>query len=114
VLSRRGASEPGRLRLRLSLEKAARISDGAGGATLDWSEVAIVPAEVTPLRGDERAVGEGVGDMTRHRIAIRKRGDVAASDRFRLGARIFDVKSVSDPAEDGRYLVCLCDEEGRP
>ena len=35
MLSRRAASDPGRLRLRLMLEKPA-VPDGAGGSTLDW------------------------------------------------------------------------------
>ena len=114
MLSRRAASDPGRLRLRLVLEKPVAAPDGAGGSTLDWDAIATIAADVTPLRADERGVGEGIGDVTRHRIIIRHRSDVAAGDRFRLVERIFRIASVTDPAEDGRYLACLADEEGRP
>jgi len=113
VLSRRGASEAGRLRLRLALERATRSADGAGGATLTWNEIATVSADVIPVRADERDVGDGLGDVTLQRIVIRKRDDLLAGDRFRLGERLFRIRSVSDPDEDGRFLLCLCDEEGR-
>jgi SPP1 family predicted phage head-tail adaptor len=112
VLSRRGASDPGRLRLRLTLERATATPDGAGGSKLSWSAVATVPADVTPIGADERAIGEGLADVTRHRIVIRKRSDVSAGDRFTLGDRLFNIRGLADPQEDGRYLVCLCEEKG--
>jgi SPP1 family predicted phage head-tail adaptor len=112
VLSRRGASDAGRLKLRLTLERATPTPDGAGGSTFSWSAIATVPADVTPVKADEREVGEGLSDLTLHRIVIRKRADIFTSDRFRLGARKFRIRSVSDPAEDGRFLECLCDEVG--
>lgn len=112
MLSRPGASDPGRLRLRLELEKATPSPDGAGGATLAWSAAATIAAELIPLKAEERSVGEGLADVGQVRIVIRRRGDVAAGDRFRLGERLFHIRSVFDPEEDGRYLVCLCSEEG--
>jgi SPP1 family predicted phage head-tail adaptor len=112
VLSRPGASTAGRLRLRLALEKATPTPDGAGGSTLAWSAVATVSADVIPVKAEERTIGEGLADVVSHRIVIRHRGDVAAGDRFRLGARIFAIRGVTDPEEDGRWLVCLCEEEG--
>lgn len=113
MLSRRGASDPGRLRLRLTLEHATVTPDGAGGSALSWSAVATVPADVIAIAVDERAVSEGVADVTQHRIVIRRRSDVSTGDRFRLGNRLFRIRSLTDPHEDGRYLVCLCEEEGR-
>jgi SPP1 family predicted phage head-tail adaptor len=112
VLSEAGATAPGRLRLRLALDKATRSPDGLGGATVTWSEIATLFAEASPLRAEEQPRGEGLADLVLHRIVIRHRGDVAPGDRFRLGARTFLILAVSDPQEDGRYLVCLA-EEGR-
>ena len=97
MLSRRGASEAGGLRLRLALERASATADGAGGATLTWNEIATVAADVIPVRADERDLGEGLGDLTLQKIVIRKRHDVLAGDRFRLGERVFRIRSVSDP-----------------
>ena len=112
MLSRRGASDAGRLRLRLTLERATPTPDGAGGLTLSWSAIASVPADVTPLKADERGGGEGLSDLTMHKIVIRKRADILTSDRFRLGNRVFRIRSIVDPNEDGRFLECLCEEEG--
>ena len=112
MLSRRGASDAGRLRLRLTLERATPTPDGAGGATFSWNAIATVLADVVPLKADERGVGEGFSDLTLHRIVIRKRADISTSDRFRLSERIFRIRSISDPDEDGRFLECLCEEEG--
>jgi SPP1 family predicted phage head-tail adaptor len=114
VLSAPGASAPGRLRQRLALEKPTPVPDGQGGCVLTWDAVANVFAEVTPLRADERSVGEGLGDIVTHRVVIRHRADVFPGDRFALGTRVFRIRGMSDPNEDGRYLVCLCEEEGRP
>lgn len=114
MLSGRGASTPGRLRLRLVLEKATPTSDGAGGVTESWTAAATIAADVTPVKAEERALGEGLADLTLHRIVIRHRDDVASGDRFRLGTRLFRVRSVTDPNEDGRFLVCLAEEEGAP
>lgn len=114
MLSRRAASEPGRLRHRLVLEKATASSDEAGGSTLSWNGAGIVAAELIPVRAEESGVGAGLADLALFKIILRHRDDVAAGDRFRLGARLFLILAVTDPEEDGRYLVCLADEEGRP
>lgn len=114
MLSRKAAGEPGRLRLRLVLEKPVAAPDGAGGRTLGWNAVGIVAAELIPVRPEERGVGDGIADLTLHKVVIRHRGDVEPGDRFRLGQRTFLILGVTDPEEDGRYLVCLAEEEGRP
>jgi SPP1 family predicted phage head-tail adaptor len=114
VLSRRGASEAGRLRLRLQLERATSTPDGAGGATLEWNEIATVSADMAPAHASEREIGQGLGDLTLQKILIRWRGDILTGDRFRLGERLFRVRSIIDPDEDERFLVCICEEEGRP
>ena len=113
MLSRSAASKPGRLRLRLTLERAVTNPDGAGGRTLAWAALATVAADVTPMRAEARQSGEGLADATTHRIVIRHRGDVQPGDRFRAGERLFAIRSITDPDEDGRYLVCLADEEAR-
>jgi SPP1 family predicted phage head-tail adaptor len=114
VLSERGASEPGRLRIRLVLEKPTPIPDGAGGSSLNWDAVATIAADVRPLKAEERISGEGFLDVTLHEIVIRYRDDVSPGDRFKLGERVLRIAGVTDPDEDGRYLVCRCEEERQP
>lgn len=113
MLSERALSEPGRLRLRLVLEKPTPTPDGAGGFTLDWAGAATLAGDVVPVRAEERRLGEGLGDLVTHRIVIRHRSDIETGDRLRLGERLFRIRGITDPHEDGRYLVCLTEEEGR-
>jgi len=110
VLSRRGASAPGAIRYRLTLEKPAASPDGGGGQSVAWAAVAAVWGEVVPLKAEEAAAGEGLATRVTHRIVIRRRGDVAGGDRFRLDGRTFLLRAVHDPAEDGRFLACLTEE----
>jgi SPP1 family predicted phage head-tail adaptor len=98
--------------LRLTLERPTATPDGAGGFTLAWNAITILPADVAPVKADERSVDEGLSDLTLHKIVIRKRADILSSDRFRLGTRVFRIRSIVDPDEDGRFLVCVCEEEG--
>ena len=114
MLSRKAASDPGRLRLRLILEKPVAAPDGAGGSTLAWVATGLVAADLIPVKAEERGSGEGIADMILHRIVLRHRPDVAPGDRFRLGTRVFLILAVSDPQEDGRYLACLAEEERQP
>lgn len=111
MLSRRGASEPGRIRYRLILDKAAATADGGGGEVVAWNPVAALWGEIVPVRAEEAPVGEGVATRITHRIVIRRRGDVAGGDRFRIDGRSFLIRGVHDPAEDGRFLACLAEEE---
>lgn len=112
MLSERAASEPGRLKRRLVLEKAGGAADGAGGLARDWTATATLWAEMRLLKAEERPVGEGLAEMRLHKIVVRWRGDVATGDRFRLGERIFLVLATSDPDGDRRFLACLAEEEG--
>lgn len=112
MLSRRGASRPGRLRQRVVLETRLDTPDGAGGFTRVWVGGATFAADIVPLRADEAEFGEGHAGRVTHRIIIRGRSDIASGDRLRLGARIFEIRAIHDRDEDGRYLTCLTRETG--
>ena len=110
MLNRKAESDPGKLRLRLVLEKPAAVPDGAGGSTGGWTATGIVAADIRPVRAEERGTGEGMADLVLQKIVIRHRTDVRPGDRFRLGGRAFLILAVSDPDEDRRYLACLAEE----
>ncbi|CUW42871.1 phage head-tail adaptator [Brucella vulpis] len=48
-----------------------------------------------------------------HRILMRFCEDISTDKRLRKAGRIFALRSVHDPDESGRYLICLAREEGR-
>ena len=47
-----------------------------------------------------------------HRVTLRWRNGVAAGMRFARQGRIFDIVTVHDPDDTGRYLVCRARETG--
>lgn len=103
--------DPGQMTARLDLERPDDVSDGQGGVTPGWTFLRSLWCCIEPLSQSayERASADGV-TMT-HRIWLAFRRDIAAGMRFRKGARIFIVKSVYDPDETGRFIVCRCEEE---
>ena len=112
MLSGRGTSRPGRLRARLTVETPADTPDGAGGFTRSWVSGSTLAADIVPVRADEADFGEGRAGFATHRIIIRGRSDIASGNRFRLGARLFEIRAIHDRDEDGRYLTCLVQETG--
>ena len=105
--------DPGMLRTELALEKAVPVGDGAGGHAENWSEVATVFGRIEPVRADSRfGAGQRLETVT-HRITLRFRDGVESGMRFVKGNRRFEIVTVHDPDETGRYLVCRAQEATR-
>ncbi|MGQ0671674.1 MAG: phage head closure protein [Hyphomicrobium sp.] len=100
----------GQLDQRLTLESAARVPDGAGGATVTWSTVAEVWAAVRPTGGSETIDSEGLKARITHEVWLRHRDGVHPAMRFQLGTRTLDIRAVLDAVQRRRYLRCLCEE----
>ncbi|MGS1095947.1 phage head closure protein [Aquamicrobium terrae] len=103
---------PGALRTQLALEKAEALADGMGGFSDQWSEVATVFAHVEPLAAQSRFGADKTLETVTHRIILRKRAGIEGGMRFKRGGRIFEIVTVHDPDETGRYLVCRVKEGG--
>ena len=100
----------GALDHRLALEAPVRTDDGGGGASLAWSLIAEVWGSLTPLSGGEAFEADGLKGRVTHEIVVRYRPGVTASMRFRLGTRLFDIRSAVDAGEEHRTLRCLAEE----
>jgi SPP1 family predicted phage head-tail adaptor len=98
------------MRHRLQLEAALETADGGGGVTRTWALAAEVWAALKPLAGDERVEADGVHGRVSHEVWIRYRAGVLADMRFRLGARVFEIRSVIDTGERHRFLRCMVEE----
>ena len=105
--------DPGQMTARLDLEVPQAMADGQGGAVVDWTVAASLWARIEPV--STVIAEQASADRARitHRVWVRFRGDVAAGQRFRKGARVFWVRLVRDPDETRRYLVCQCEEDAR-
>lgn len=102
--------DPGQLTARLDLEAPDDVPDGQGGALSEWRFQRSLWAAIEPASQNvyERASAEGV--TITHRIWLGFRSDIQVGMRFRKGARLFSIKTVTDPDETGRFIVCRCEE----
>jgi SPP1 family predicted phage head-tail adaptor len=102
----------GALRQRLVLQQESRVADTGGGASLSWTSVATLWAEVTPLSGKENIQGEKVSGVLTHKIRVRYHASITVSPatRFLWGARVFNIRAVRNIEERGRILEILAEE----
>lgn len=105
--------DPGAMSARLVLERPVELADGQGGADVSFEAVGALWARIEPLgESREERAGSDLATLT-HRIWLRFRGDIASGMRLCRGERVFVIRSLRDPDEGRRYLVCLCEEDGR-
>ena len=102
--------DPGRLSARLALEKTADIADGQGGLLEGWTTVAELWGRVEPLRSKASEVAGAATAPITHRVTIRNRDDVRHAMRFVYRDRTLLIRSLRDPDESRRYLICDCEE----
>lgn len=102
--------DAGRLTARLVLERPEPVDDGQGGAVTGFVEVARVWALIEPRFFAEEDKGPGLVATVTHHVTVRARSDLAAGQRFRKGARVFEILAVRDPDETGRFQRALCRE----
>ncbi len=63
-------------------------------------------ARIEPVSADSRFGADQTLEILTHRITLRHRDDIGNGMRFVRKERIFDIVTVHDPDESGRYLVC--------
>lgn len=105
--------DPGRFRTELVLEQVSDASDGMGGEVETWSAVATVFANLEPVSATSVFGADQTLETVTHLIVLRQGEDVRSGMRFTKGARIFDILTVHDPDETGRYFQCESREVGR-
>jgi SPP1 family predicted phage head-tail adaptor len=104
--------DPGSLRSELALEACTTAPDGLGGHTENWAEIATVFGKIEPVSATSIFGPDQTVETVTHRVTIRWRSGVASGMRFMKQDRIFDIVTVHDPDDTGRYLVCRAREVG--
>lgn len=103
----------GDARQRIVLESKVLTADGGGGFAETWEAYAVVWAVFELGRGSE-SLSAGRPEMrVSCRFTIRRRGDVCANHRVRIGARLFAVLATIDEGRKSASMTLLC-EEGAP
>ena len=97
----------GARRHRLTLQKRME-TDGEGACSGSYVAIAIVWAAIEPLSATRIWQAQQVQQQISHRITMAFSADVSGDLRFLSGERIFEIASVFDPDETGRFLVCEC------
>jgi SPP1 family predicted phage head-tail adaptor len=92
------------MRHRITIERATKTPDGAGGSTQTWIPIATVWADVKPVSGNERYQSMRVEADVSHTILTRYRSDILPSDRAIFDGRQMQIKSVINIEERNRYL----------
>lgn len=105
-----------RLTSKLVLERLDSVPDGAGGMHESWVVLGVLWGEVTPRSGRETLGEVGQVSVTGFGVLVRgaPQGHAARplpEQRFREGARVYRINSVTEADPGGRFLLCLCDEE---
>lgn len=100
----------GEMHHRLALEEPVRTADGAGGATESWSLIAEIWGALRPVEGGESVEAGGIRGRASHEIWIRHRTGLLPEMRFRIGTRLFDIRSIAQTPGRQRFLRCLVEE----
>jgi SPP1 family predicted phage head-tail adaptor len=98
-----------RLRQKLTLQKEIQTSDTAGGYTRTWEDVADVWAEIEPIAAREKFIAMQMESEITHRMHLRARTGVDASQRLSGDGRVFYIRSVT-PIERNSLLELLVEE----
>lgn len=105
-----------RLNRQLVLEMPARVADGAGGFTESWTPLGTLWANITARSGREKAGIVAPLSLVTTKIIVRAAPTSSGArpqpdQRFREGARIFRIVSVTEHDTDAHYLMCAAQEE---
>lgn len=97
--------DAGALTARLDLESHVETPDGQGGVTVSHAVESSLWARIEPVTAAREELGHVDRQAVTHRIWFRHVDGVSAGKRFRKGSRTFEILTVHDPDERGRYLV---------
>jgi head-tail adaptor len=97
----------GKLREPITIERAARTSDGAGGFTVAWAAISGAPDRAYPkaLSGSERFASDRVEATTRWRITFRYFDGLLESDRVVFRARAYNIRFINNLELRDKWLT---------
>ena len=105
-----------RLNRRLTLESPSRVADGAGGFVESWTPLGVVWAALKARTGRETQIAAAAVSTVPYAVTVRSAPvghpeRPVPEQRFRDGGRVFHIRSVAEADPQGRYLICMADEE---
>ena len=95
---------------RASLLACTLTPDGGGGFAQAWEAFAAAWIALEPLGAEDKVGADHLESRVRHRITLRRRGDLAAGQRVAVGARLFRVHALLDDGPRAPFVQLLCEE----
>jgi len=99
------ASEENLLWKSVTLQRSAKVSDGAGGYTETWNDLATVDGGIVAMNGDEKWASDRIEAMASWRLLIAYWGELFASDRVVIDGRAYAISFVNDVQKRSDWLV---------
>ncbi|HEY0281400.1 MAG TPA: phage head closure protein [Rhizomicrobium sp.] len=100
----------GELDQRAALQAKVLTPDGGGGFSESWQTFATAWVKVAPVGANDTFGPDALEARVRHRLALRRRGDLAAGQRVLVGARSFKVHALLDEGPRAEIVTLLCEE----
>ena len=99
----------GMLKEPVTVQRATRVSDGAGGSSSTWAAVAGAPsrAMVKPMSGRERWASQRVEALATHLVVIRYWSGLVESDRLVIRGRVHDIQFIRNVDFEDRWLEIM-------
>lgn len=89
---------------KIQIQRKDRTSDGQGGWSETWSEVAYERGHLRPTSAREKLAGGQEKADVSHIAILRKGADIKLGDRLKLDDLIVAVVGIREPATAGRHL----------
>lgn len=96
----------GMLKEPVTFQRAAKVSDGAGGYTETWATLAGAAnrAAVKAVSGRERFASDRIEATTRWRITVRYFAGLIESDRVVIRSRAHNIRFINNDQLEDRWL----------
>ncbi len=101
--------QAGSFNVRLSVEEPVSTPDGCGGRQIDWQFLFAAWVRLVPVRNILLHKARDETMEITHWIILRKRPELTRHMRFVTpvgGGRTFEIDTLHDPDETGRYVLC--------
>lgn len=86
------------------VQRPIRTGDGGGSFTTNWSNHLTISGRMKTLTGNERVHLDKEIVEASHKLFTAPAQDILETDRIIEGARIFDIKFISNPMDMNHHL----------
>ena len=106
--------EAGRLRHRLTIQRATEVKNSSGEIIQTWATIATRWGAVEPLTGREQWLAQQANAIATHRVTIRYYSGLTEKDRFLYGTRVLNIDTIDVPDEIQEHMECMVVEGNEP